>query len=126
MRDGKQRKHAFAKRPARALGSNEWLSRQLSRMQERTLRIAFQLFINDAQRLRFCQELRRTGVQHRKLPLKRSSKCTGIGECRCDPDYLQLVGKDGGMGDGTPGFVRVLPVLPCERAQASRRRSRSR
>ena len=115
VRGGKQRQRAFAKRPARRKGSIEWSTRQLDEggFQERTLRKAFRLFENKQTRLAICKQTRATRVPHKHLPLKpRTSKPCTNERCNCKPWYRILVGKDGGMGDGTPTFVRSAPPSP--------------
>ena len=77
------------------------------RFQERTLRLAYDLYHDVAERLAICQAYRRTGKQHEHLPLKRSKSkgpCSAS-ECFCKPYYLILAGKDMGIATGKPDFV---------------------
>ena len=91
----------------------EFLALQLDPLQERTLRIAFRKFENPDVRLSVCKRQRLSGTNHRQLPLTLGFKCTSA-RCSCTPNYLLLVGMDGGMGDGTTTFVRLHSALgPC-------------
>ena len=113
LRGGGERKREFKPRPARRKGSLEFLALQLDPLQERTLRIAFRKFENPDVRLSVCKRQRLSGTNHRQLPLTLGFKCTSA-RCSCTPNYLLLVGMDGGMGDGTTTFVRLHSALgPC-------------
>ena len=103
------RKRVYAKRPSRNKGTPEWLARQMDKdgFQERTLRLAYDLYHDIAERLAICQAYRRTGKQHEHLPLKRSKSkgpCSAS-ECFCKAHYLILAAKDMGIATGKPDFV---------------------
>ena len=110
LRGGGERKREFEPRLARRKGSM-WSFWTCSLT--RTLRIAFRKFENPDVRLSVCRRQRLSGKNHRQLPLTLSSKCT-TAMCSCEPNYLLLVGMDGGMGDGTTTFMRLHSALgPC-------------
>ena len=114
LRGGKERTRKWAPRPSRKKGTQPWLARQLDRsgVQERTLRIAFDMFHHKPTRIALCGHLRMTRTQNVHLPLKpqKGKVCTAT-VCHCLPYFRILVGMDGGMGDGTPTFVSDLFAL---------------
>lgn len=109
LRGGGLRKRVFAKRPSRVPGSSAWLERQIDRPQRYTLRVAFVLYESSEKRLELCKRFRMTGQQHKHLPLRSMSSKPVCSDsvCSCKPDYIDLVGRAGGMGTGEPDFVRA-------------------